>query len=83
MMLVASGKGVYLCIGVPLTSPQPAGGVAVIPISDPGATVDICAAWRRDEAAPTTLQFLECVWQIFPPEQAVPVAVGLHSRRAS
>ena len=43
-MMVASGRGVYLCLGVPLTSPQPASGVAVLPVSDPGATIEVCVA---------------------------------------
>ena len=34
LMLVASGKGTYVCIGIPQTGPQPAGGVKVVPISD-------------------------------------------------
>ena len=38
LMSVASGKGVYVCIGIPLTSPHPLSGVAVVPISDPEAT---------------------------------------------
>ena len=44
LMMVASGKGVYLCLGVPLTSPQPASGVAVLPVGDPGATIEVCVA---------------------------------------
>ena len=41
-MLVASGKGIYLCIGIPLTSSRPETGVAVVPISDPDATFEVC-----------------------------------------
>jgi DNA-binding transcriptional LysR family regulator len=66
LMLVASGKGVYLCLGVPLTSPQPASGVAVLPVADPGATIEVCVANRRGETSHLVHQFLECVWQSYP-----------------
>src|SRR5207237_4716578 len=42
MMMVASGQGAYICIGVPISSHERASGVALVPISDPGAAVDIC-----------------------------------------
>ncbi len=41
MMLVASGRGVYLGYGVPMTEPQPPSGVAVRPVSDRDATTEI------------------------------------------
>jgi DNA-binding transcriptional LysR family regulator len=83
LMLVASGKGTYLCIGIPLTSPQPAGGVAVVPIIDRGATIDICVAWRKGEASPTVLQFLDCVRHVFPEFRQIPATAPTPSRRAS
>jgi DNA-binding transcriptional LysR family regulator len=83
MMLVASGKGVYLCIGVPQTSPQPAGGVAVVPVADPGATIEIAVAWRKGDTSPRVAEFLECVWQVFPRMRPMTVTVRTPSRRAS
>jgi len=83
LMLVASGKGIYVCMGIPLTSPRPLSGIAVVPISDPGASVDICVAWRRGETSAVVRQFLNCVWQVFPQAERVPVAVKTASRRAS
>ena len=83
IMTVASGNGVYVCIGIPLTSPQPAGGVAVVPISDPDATIDVCVAWRKSESSPTILQFLECVWQVYPAARHAPAIARTPSRRAS
>jgi len=73
LMLVASGKGVYLCLGVPLTSPQPASGVAVLPVGDPGATIEVCVANRRGETSHLVHQFLECVWHAYPQPRRVPV----------
>jgi DNA-binding transcriptional LysR family regulator len=66
MMLVASGKGVYLGYGVPLTGPQPASGVAVRPVMDPGATCEVCVVSRKNEPSQIVARFLDCVWQVFP-----------------
>ena len=76
MMLVASGKGVYLGYGVPLTEPQPPSGVAVRPLSDRDATTEVRVVHRKAESAPVVRRFLECVWCMYPQEQYLPVAVG-------
>jgi DNA-binding transcriptional LysR family regulator len=76
MMLVASGKGVYLGYGVPLTEPQPPSGVAVRPLSDPGATTEVCVVRRKQDDSPVVKSFLESVWRVFPREQYTPIAVG-------
>jgi DNA-binding transcriptional LysR family regulator len=79
MMIVASGKGVYLGYGVPLTEPHPPSGVAVRPISDEGATTEIRVVHRKVEESPVVGRFLESVWAVFPQEQLEPVAVGARS----
>jgi DNA-binding transcriptional LysR family regulator len=76
MMLVASGKGVYLGYGVPLTEPQPPSGVAVRPVSDRDATTEVRVVHRKANDAPVVRRFLECVWCLYPQEQYLPVAVG-------
>ncbi len=63
LMQVASGKGVYLCIGIPFATTQT---VAVVPLSDADATLDICVAWRKAETSPVITKFLESVWLVFP-----------------
>jgi DNA-binding transcriptional LysR family regulator len=78
LMMVASGKGIYLCIGIPFTATQT---VAVVPLSDPEATLDICVAWRRNETSPIVCKFLESVWQVFP--HARPGGTKAVARRAS
>jgi DNA-binding transcriptional LysR family regulator len=83
LMLVASGKGVYVCMGIPLTSPHPLSGIAVVPISDPDARLDVCVAWRKGETSPVVRQFLNCVWQVFPQAEQVPAIATAPSRRAS
>jgi DNA-binding transcriptional LysR family regulator len=71
LMMVASGKGVYLCLGVPLTSPRPASGVAVLPLGDPGATIEVCVANRKGETSPLVAQFLDCIWEMYPQPRRV------------
>lgn len=66
LMLVASGKGVYLGYGVPQTAPQPPSGVAVRPLSDPGAMIDVCVVSRPGDASEIVSGFLECVAQVYP-----------------
>jgi DNA-binding transcriptional LysR family regulator len=83
IMLVASGKGIYLCIGIPLTSSRPETGVAVVPISDPDATFEVCIAWRKAEPSSVVLEFLKCVSKVFPQERRGPTPIRAASRRAS
>jgi DNA-binding transcriptional LysR family regulator len=83
IMLVASGKGIYLCIGIPLSSPRPARGIAVVPLSDPDATFEVCVAWRKNEASSAVVEFLKCVSKVFPQERRVPAPLRTASRRAS
>lgn len=83
LMLVASGQGAYLCIGIPLTSPQPTSGIALVPMDDPDATIEICVAWRKNETSPAVLQFMDAVWQVFPQAGRTPFSATAPSRRAS
>jgi DNA-binding transcriptional LysR family regulator len=83
LMLVASGQGAYLCIGIPLTSPQPTSGIALVPLDDPAATIEICVAWRKGETAPAVLQFMDAVWQVFPQAARTPLRATTPKRRAS
>jgi len=76
MMLVASGKGVYLGYGVPLTGPHQPSGVAVKPLNDPDATVEVRVVSRKNEESRAVQSFLECVWRVYPQEQYLPIAVG-------
>jgi DNA-binding transcriptional LysR family regulator len=79
LMQVAQGKGIYLCIGIPFAAVQT---VAVIPLSDPEAMLDICVAWRKSETSPVVCKFLESVWQVFPNARPGVVAKST-ARRAS
>ena len=66
MMLVASGRGIYLGYGVPLTEPQPPSGVAVRPINEREATTEIRVVYRKTDESPVVRRFLECIWSLYP-----------------
>jgi DNA-binding transcriptional LysR family regulator len=77
LMLVASGQGVYLGYGVPLAGPNPLSGVAVKPVSDSGATIDVRVVSRKGETSPLVARFLDCVAQVFPDASAPAPDVSL------
>jgi DNA-binding transcriptional LysR family regulator len=82
-MMVAQGKGAYLCMGIPLTSPHAASGVAVLPVVDPDATLDVCVAWRKGEQSPAVCQFIDSIWHVFPQARHGQPAAKTPARRAS
>lgn len=59
LMQVASGRGVYLCLGVPHAGPHPTAGVAERPLSDPDATIDVCLVSRKGEQSPVVREFIQ------------------------
>ena len=75
IMLVASGKGIYVGYGAPLIT-NPASGVAVLTVNDPDASIEVCVVHRRGEVVPMVSRFMESVWRVFPQEQRVPAEVA-------
>ena len=89
MMLVASGKGLYMGYGVPPTGPTPASGVAVVPLNDPDATIEVSIVSRRNDASAVAADFIACAEKLYHPDsEERPVLVPLprvadSGRRAS
>jgi hypothetical protein len=81
LIQVASGRGVYLCLGVAQRGPEPTGGVAVLPVSDADATIDVCVVSRKGETAPAVAHFLACVSRVFPGMASAP-ALAVSARAA-
>jgi DNA-binding transcriptional LysR family regulator len=78
MMLVASGKGLYMGYGVPQTGPTPASGVVVLPLSDADATIEISIVSRRNDASAVAADFIACAEKLYRPDsQERPVLVPL------
>ena len=83
MMLVASGKGLYMGYGVPQTGPTPASGVAVVPLNDDDATIEVSIVSRRNDASAVAADFIACAQQLYQPGRPVLVPRAEPGRRAS
>jgi DNA-binding transcriptional LysR family regulator len=64
-MMVATGKGIYLAVGKNPIHPSFADQLVAIPLADPLAFVEVHIAWRKDEASPAILNFLDTARRLF------------------
>jgi DNA-binding transcriptional LysR family regulator len=64
-VLVDAGKGIYIAVGSHPCHPSFAEKLAVVPLSDSNATVEVHVAWRRSEQTRAVLNFIELTMQIF------------------
>jgi LysR family transcriptional regulator, benzoate and cis,cis-muconate-responsive activator of ben and cat genes len=62
---VAEGNGLYIGIDTPPTTPRVSGGVAVVPLEEPGAAIDVCVVWRKNESSGPVLRFVDCAREVF------------------
>jgi DNA-binding transcriptional LysR family regulator len=58
-ILVDSGKGIYVAVGVNPIYPAFADRLTTLPLEDPNAVTDVHVVWRRDEQSKTTLDFVQ------------------------
>jgi DNA-binding transcriptional LysR family regulator len=65
MMLLVSGRGFYVGSASPFTQTLHASGVAVVPIDEPGARIEIHLAWRRRERSEHLMEFLRSAREAF------------------
>ena len=63
--LVASGKGIFFIFLNPLIQAHNQSGIAVVPLSDAEATMDVQLAWRRDETSGEVLRFVNFARKAF------------------
>ncbi|HZI82027.1 MAG TPA: LysR substrate-binding domain-containing protein [Vicinamibacterales bacterium] len=66
MMLVASRQGYYLGIASQYTQTHRTSGVAVIPVDEPDARLDIYVAWHRNDTSNHVREFVRSARQVFP-----------------
>ena len=66
MMLVASGDGYYVGIASPFTQTHRASGVAVVPLDEPNARLDVRIAWKKDSTSRTVREFVRSARAVFP-----------------
>jgi DNA-binding transcriptional LysR family regulator len=71
LMRVAGGEGVYIGIESPPTLPRVGDGIAVVPLDEPGATIDVCAIWRKNETSRLALRFIDAAREQFAPARVV------------
>jgi DNA-binding transcriptional LysR family regulator len=65
-MLVASGKGIYVGVGAVLSHPVFGSEVTSVLLSEPGATIAVHVAWRKDEKSKLIFDFVDSVQEVFP-----------------
>jgi DNA-binding transcriptional LysR family regulator len=66
MLAVASGEGVCLALRSPISrSFVPVVGVAIVPLDEPDAELQVQVAWRKGETVGTVLQFLQSTREVF------------------
>lgn len=72
MMLVATRQGFYLGISSPFTQTHSASGVAVVPLAEPDARLEVRIAWRRNESCRGVLEFLRSAREAFALKRDAP-----------
>jgi DNA-binding transcriptional LysR family regulator len=74
-MIIASGKGIYLGVrslpgtGTTVCHPLFVDRLSVVPLTEPGAELDVQVAWRARENSPAILGFLKTVRYVFRTER--------------
>jgi DNA-binding transcriptional LysR family regulator len=66
MMLVASGEGYYLGIASPFTQSHRTSGVAVVPLNERDATLEVRIAWLKKDASGCVREFVRSARTVFP-----------------
>jgi len=66
MMLVASRQGYYLGIASQYTQSHRTSGVAVVPLDEPDARLEICVAWHRNDSSKNVREFVRSARDVFP-----------------
>lgn len=66
MMLVASRQGFYIGIASPFTQTHRASGVAVVPLDEPNARLEVRICWRKNESSRNVREFLRSARDVFP-----------------
>jgi len=69
MMLVASRQGYYIGIASPFTQTHRTSGVAVVPLNEPNATLEVRIAWRRDQMSGCVKEFIKSARDVFHPKR--------------
>jgi DNA-binding transcriptional LysR family regulator len=66
MMLVASRQGYYLGIASQFTQSHRASGVAVVPLDEPDARMNVFIVWQRNDSSQHVHDFVRSAREVFP-----------------
>lgn len=72
MMLVASGEGYYVGIASRFTQTHRASGIAVVPLNEPDARLDVRIAWKRGDSSRAVREFVRSARSVFRPTAEAP-----------
>jgi DNA-binding transcriptional LysR family regulator len=64
-ILIESGKGIYLAVGEGPYYPSFADHLVALPLDEPSAIMPVHIAWRKNEQAITTLEFVKYAQSVF------------------
>jgi DNA-binding transcriptional LysR family regulator len=67
MMLVASRQGFYVGIASPFTQTHRVSGVAVVPLNESDARLEVRIAWRKGDGSRDVREFLRSAREVFAP----------------
>jgi DNA-binding transcriptional LysR family regulator len=65
MMLVASRQGYYVGIASPFTQTHRVSGIAVVPLNEPDARLEVRIAWRASESSRCVSEFVRSARAVF------------------
>ncbi len=65
IILVTSGKGIYLTVGAVVSHPVSGPKVSAVPLNEPGATIEVHVAWRKGESSTAILAFVDSARRTF------------------
>ena len=68
-IMVASGKAIFMGAGAIVNRSVDGISLASVRLNEPEAKIEVYAAWRKEEASPTVLGFLECVRSVLGTEK--------------
>jgi DNA-binding transcriptional LysR family regulator len=72
MMLVACRQGFYVGIASPYTQTHRASGVAIVPLNEPTALLEVRLAWPKGDISKDAREFLRSARDVFPLKRHVP-----------
>ncbi|HLG56531.1 MAG TPA: LysR family transcriptional regulator [Vicinamibacterales bacterium] len=71
MMLVASRQGYYIGIASPFTQTHLTSGVAVVPLNEPNARLEVRIAWARNQISGCIREFVRSAREVFDPTRGL------------